>query len=95
MLQPANGTAAALVEYNPTIVPLYKTLANNGATVSDIDDKLLSYITGRYHPDFTRNDADQVKYISVGRSTNHHSCGVNLRRKNDQSAEQCMFAFAL
>ncbi len=94
MLQPVNGTATAIVEYNPVILSLYKTLAN-GTTISDIDDKLLSYITGRYHPDFTDEDADRVKYISVERSTNHHSCGVGLRQRNDQSAEQCMFAFAL
>lgn len=89
---PVNGTATALTEYNPTILPLYKTQPD-GTIVSDIDDKLLSYLTGRYHPEIT--DYDKVKYISVERSSNHHSCGVGLPRKNNQSAEQCMLAISL
>ncbi len=75
-------------------MPLFKTLPN-GTTISDIDDKLLSYLTGTYHPSFTDEDANKVVYISVERSTNHHSCGVQLRRANHTSAEQCLFAFAL
>lgn len=94
-LLPANGTATALVEYNPSILPLYRTLPN-GTLVSDLDSKLLNYLTGKYHPDFTQKDVDRVKYISVERSTNHHACGsVGTRRRSDVTAEQCFFAFAL
>ena len=92
---PTNGTLTALTEYNPTILPLYKNLPS-GNVVSDIDDKLLDYLTGRYHESFTDEEANRVKYISVERSTNHHACGmISMRRQSEVSGEQCLFAFAL
>ena len=42
---PKTGSQTALVDYNPSILPL---------SFQDWDQKLLDDITGRYHPDFTK-----------------------------------------
>ncbi len=120
---PSNGTATALQEYNPTLLPLYKTkttttLLPNGTTLTTtsinenyIDNTLLDYITGKYHPHFTNKDVDQVKYISMERLTNHHSCDQEASNTSSSSssspqnynsslfatavAESCYYAFSL
>jgi hypothetical protein len=70
-LFPDNSTQkdATLNEYNPTILPLYKN-GPNGTIISDFDQKLLDELTGRYHPDFSDAEADQVQYLTVTRSSN-------------------------
>eukprot|EP00980_Cylindrotheca_fusiformis_P021806 scaffold8642_cov105-Cylindrotheca_fusiformis.AAC.2 len=64
-------TNATLNEYNPTILPLYKN-GPNGKIVSDLDEKLLSELTGRYHPGISDAEADRAQYLMVTRSTNHY-----------------------
>jgi hypothetical protein len=66
-----DATNATLNEYNPTILPLYKN-GPNGTIISDFDQKLLDELTGRYHPDFSDAEADQVQYLAVTRSSNHY-----------------------
>ncbi len=90
---PSNGTATALVEYNPTLIALYENTENG--LVSPFETKMLDYITGRYLDDISDEEADRVMYISVQRSTNHHACGVQLKKKHETIAEQCFVAIAL
>ena len=68
---PKDGTLTALVEYNPTLLPL----------TSDFDPVLLDYLTGRYHEDISDEEADKVKYLSIARGTNSHNCGGGTRRR--------------
>lgn len=68
---PDDGSQTALVSFNPSILPLN----------SDLDKDLLDYLTGRYHPDFTDEEADQVKYLSIARTSNGpHACGGVMPR---------------
>eukprot|EP00980_Cylindrotheca_fusiformis_P006202 scaffold1327_cov124-Cylindrotheca_fusiformis.AAC.6 len=70
-LESKDASNATLNEYNPTILPLYKN-GPDGTIVSDLDQKLLDDITGRYHPGFSDAEADEVQYLLVTRSSNHY-----------------------
>lgn len=83
---PPDASQTGLVDYNPTIVPL----------ASDWDEKLLDYVSGRYHPDISDEEADKVKYMYVSRSSNHHDCGNNGMRKGGHTAkDQSYLSIAL
>lgn len=66
-----DATNSTLNDYNPFILPLFRTVSN-GSVVSDLDQKLLDELTGRYHSGFTHSEANQVKYLAVFRSSNHY-----------------------
>ena len=80
-----DGSETPLVEYNPTFLPL----------TSDLDKKLLDYLTGRYHPDISDEEADKVKYLSVARGSNNHDCGNPMRRMGHGTKEQTYLVLAL
>ena len=46
-----DATNSILNENNPTILPLYRN-GPNGTKHTDLDETLLSLLTGSYHPDF-------------------------------------------
>mmetsp|Transcript_5615 Transcript_5615/g.8523 ORF Transcript_5615/g.8523 Transcript_5615/m.8523 type:complete len:714 (-) Transcript_5615:635-2776(-) len=92
-ISPSNGTATALVEYNPSLVALYENTEKG--IVPALETELLDYITGRYIDDFLDEEADRVMYIRTQRSTNHHACGVNMRKIHKTIAEQCFVAISL
>ena len=77
-LGPANGSMTALFEYNPTLLPLN----------SELDEKLLDYLTGRYHPDITDEEANKVKYLSISRAANLHGCTGGNRKNGQPTKEQ-------
>ena len=77
---PSNGTGTVLAEYNPTLLPLYYNKIDGSGLSSHLDDRLMDWITGRYHDEISNEEADEVKYIKVERSTNHHSCTSGLRK---------------
>ncbi|GFH61758.1 hypothetical protein CTEN210_18234 [Chaetoceros tenuissimus] len=84
---PRTGSRTALVDYNPSILPL---------SFDDWDQNLLDDITGRYHPDFSKEEADRVKYIQVSRSGNLHGCGFNNTKKlNHPTREISMLSLVL
>lgn len=85
LLGPSDGSETALFEYNPSIIPL----------TSDWDETLLSYITGRYHPEISDEEADKVKYIYVARASNLHSCGGEVRKFDNPTKEQSYLSLAL
>ena len=66
-----DATNSILNDYNPTILPLYRN-GPNGTKHTDLDETLLSQLTGSYHPDFTKGERDEVQYVSVFRSSNHY-----------------------
>ena len=66
-----DATNSILNDYNPTILPLYRNWLN-GTKHTDLDETLLSLLTGSYHPNFTRDQTDEVQYLSVFRSSNHY-----------------------
>jgi hypothetical protein len=82
---PKDGSLTALVEYNPTLLPL----------TSDFDPVLLNYLTGRYHKDISDEEADKVKYLSIARGANFHNCGVGMRRMNNPTEENSYLSLAL
>jgi len=92
-ISPSNGTATALVEYNPSLVALYENTEEG--IVPSFEKKVLDYITGRYLDDFLDEEADRVMYIRTQRSTNHHACGVSLKKRHETIAEQCFVAISL
>ena len=74
---PDDGSLTALMDYNCILIPLFKNKKQEDGTfkqVSDLDPILLDHITGRYHPYFSDAEADKVKYLSVSRTSNLHSC---------------------
>lgn len=74
---PQDGSMTALMDYNAMLLPLYKNVKLDDGTYtikSDLDQDLLNHITGRYHPHFSDQEADQVKYLSISRTSNLHSC---------------------
>ncbi len=76
---PEDGSATALMDYNAMLLPLYKNVPQNDGSgsfklVSDLDPILLDRITGRYHPYFTKEQVEKVKYLSISRTSNLHSC---------------------
>eukprot|EP00548_Thalassiothrix_antarctica_P015548 CAMPEP_0194168208 /NCGR_PEP_ID=MMETSP0154-20130528/3248_1 /TAXON_ID=1049557 /ORGANISM="Thalassiothrix antarctica, Strain L6-D1" /LENGTH=487 /DNA_ID=CAMNT_0038879305 /DNA_START=128 /DNA_END=1592 /DNA_ORIENTATION=- len=81
---PVDGSLTAIVEYNPTILPL----------TFDMDKKLLDYLTGRYHPDISDEEADKVKYLSIARGGNFHHC-IPMRRNGNPTKEQSYLTLAL
>ncbi|CAJ1953597.1 unnamed protein product [Cylindrotheca closterium] len=84
--QVLDATNATLNEYNPTILPLYKTVISNGTEtlVSNLDEKLLDELTGRYHPSFSDAQADEVKYLAITRSTNHYPRCIGFQKHVDK-----------
>jgi hypothetical protein len=82
---PKDGSLTALVEYNPTLLPL----------TSDMDQKLLDYLTGRYHPDISDEEANKVKYLSIARSSNLHCCGGGFRKNGNPTKEQSYLSLSL
>ena len=82
---PTDGSLTPLVEYNPTLLPLN----------SDLDEKLLDYLTGRYHPGFTDEDADKAKYLYIARASNLHLCGYNMKRAGNPTKELSYLSLAL
>ncbi len=63
------------------LLPLYKNVIQNendgsgsSKLVSDLDPELLDRITGRYHPYFTNEQVNKVKYLSISRTSNLHRC---------------------
>lgn len=83
---PKDGSLTALVEYNPTVLPL---------TASDLDPKLVNYLTGRYHPDISDDEADRVKYLSIARGSNLHNCAGGLRKFGQPTKEQSYLSLSL
>eukprot|EP00815_Leptocylindrus_aporus_P009352 CAMPEP_0116061348 /NCGR_PEP_ID=MMETSP0322-20121206/7029_1 /TAXON_ID=163516 /ORGANISM="Leptocylindrus danicus var. apora, Strain B651" /LENGTH=637 /DNA_ID=CAMNT_0003546285 /DNA_START=79 /DNA_END=1992 /DNA_ORIENTATION=- len=74
---PEDGSRTALMDYNAQLLPLYKNVKQSDGTytlVPEFEPKLLDRITGRYHPYFNDEEADRVKYLSISRSSNLHSC---------------------
>ena len=75
---PEDGSMTALMDYNAVLVPLYRNTksASHGTytLTSDLDSILLDRLTGRYHPYFSDAEADRVKYLSISRASNLHSC---------------------
>jgi hypothetical protein len=74
---PEDGSMTALMDYNTMLIPLYKNVKHDNGTYSlesDIHPVLLDRLTGRYHPYFNDTEADRVKYLSVTRTSNLHSC---------------------
>ncbi len=74
---PEDGSLTALMDYNCVLLPLYKNKKQADGTfieVSDLEPGLLDHITGRYHPYFSNEEADKVKYLSISRTSNLHSC---------------------
>ena len=80
---PEDGSMTALMDYNAFLIPLYNNKGspnekNNDSTSkkfeSDLDPSLLDSISGRYHSYFSDEDANKVKYLSISRSSNIHSC---------------------
>jgi hypothetical protein len=82
---PKDGSQTSLADYNPTLLPLN----------SDLDDKLLDYLTGRYHPDITNEEADRAKYLLISRASNLHNCGLSMRRLNRTVNEHSYLSLAL
>ena len=66
-----DATNSILDDYNPTILLLYRN-EPNGTKHTDLDETLLSLLTGSYHPDFTKGERDEGQYVSVFRSSNHY-----------------------
>jgi len=75
---PKDRYKTALYDYNPVLLPLYRN-RENGTLASDLHIELLDHLTGRYHPDFSNADADQVKYLAISRIDSIHSCGPSIR----------------
>lgn len=74
---PEDGSATALMDYNLILIPLYKNVRKSDGSYSlesDLDPILLDRLTGKYHPYFTDAEVDRVKYLSVSRTSNLHSC---------------------
>ena len=74
---PEDGSMTALMDYNTMMIPLYKNVKHDNGTYSlesDIHPVLLDRLTGRYHPYFNDTEADRVKYLSITRTSNLHSC---------------------
>ena len=85
---PEDGSATALMDYNTMLLPLYsnvkssssssdeekKSPSYNNKLQSNLDPVLLDHLTGRYHPYFSDAEADRVKYLSISRISNLHSC---------------------
>ena len=81
---PEDGSQTALMDYNTMIIPLYKNVnhTSDGSSSSAssltlepaIDPVLLDQLSGKYHPHFTNDETDRVKYLEVTRSSNLHSC---------------------
>lgn len=73
---PNDGSQTALFDFNGLLIPLYKNGNNTDSSIleSDWDPALLDYITGRYHPYFTKEQVNKVKYLSINRMSNVHSC---------------------
>ena len=82
---PADGSLTALVEYNPSLLPL----------TSDLDPKLLDYLTGRYHPGISDKEADRAKYLHVSRAANFHACVGGIRRSENATKEQSYLSLSL
>ena len=70
---PEDGSLTALMDYNAMLIPLFSN-GDDGETKSKFDPVLLDRLTGRYHPYFSDFEADRVKYLSITRSSNLHSC---------------------
>jgi hypothetical protein len=83
---PRDGSLTALVEYNPSLLPL---------TSGDLDQKLVDYLTGRYHPDISDEEADKVKYLMVARSSNLHCCGDTIHKYGNPTKEQSYLSLTL
>ena len=81
----ADGSMTALFEYNPTLLPL----------TSELDETLLDYLTGRYHPDITDEEANKVKYLSISRAANLHGCARSMRKFGQPTKEQSYLNLAL
>lgn len=81
-----DATNATLNEYNPMILPLYKTVSVNGTQtlISNLDDKLLDELTGRWHPEFTDEQTDQVKYLAITRASNHYPICIGYEGGKDK-----------
>jgi len=71
---PLNGSKTPLCDYNLMIFSLYKNDENK--IYSELDETLLNRITGKSNPSFSKEEADEVKYIGVYRISNHHSCHI-------------------
>ena len=75
---PEDGSSTALMDYNGMLIPLYnntKSVTNRKlAAKSDLDPILLDHLTGKYHPYFSEADVERVKYLSISRISNLHSC---------------------
>jgi hypothetical protein len=80
---PEDGSMTALMDYNAMLLPLYKnsnitttTVSNDGdfSVSSDLDPILLDRLTGKYHPFFSDAEVKRVKYLSISRTSNLHSC---------------------
>lgn len=83
---PFDGSQTALIEFNPSLLPL----------TSDLDDKLLDYITGRSHPDISNEEAKKAKYLSIARASNGpHSCGAHMQRYDHGAREHTYLSLAL
>ena len=83
---PFDGSQTALIEFNPLLLPL----------TSDLDDKLLGYITGRSHPDISNEEAKKAKYLSIARASNGpHSCGAHMQRYDHGVREHTYLSLAV
>ena len=82
---PADGSLTSLTEYNPTLLPLN----------DDLDPALLNYLTGRYHPDISDQEADKAKYLYISRSGNMHNCGAPMTRLGNPTKEQSYLSLSL
>lgn len=71
---PDDGSMTALMDYNAMLIPLYRNIQGTDNLVSDFDSIILDQLTGKYHPYFSGHDANQVKYLSITRSSNLHAC---------------------
>lgn len=82
---PEDGSMTALMDYNAMLLPLYKNTNNTSTSTvssvggdfafsSDLDPILLDRLTGKYHPFFSDAEVKRVKYLSISRTSNLHSC---------------------
>jgi hypothetical protein len=82
---PSDGSETPLFEYNPTIVPI----------TDDWDEKLKSYVTGRYHPNISSVESDRVQYIFIARASNLHSCVKGTKKMQNPTKEQSFLSITL
>ena len=71
---PEDGSSTALMDYNTMLLPLYSNAKSSNTLHPTLDPILLDQITGRYHPYFSDDEADRVKYLAISRISNLHSC---------------------